>query len=47
MYGKTHFGVIRSTVIIDPEGKIAETWNKVKAAGHIDSIKEKLKELQS
>ncbi|MCE7744373.1 MAG: thioredoxin-dependent thiol peroxidase [Candidatus Heimdallarchaeota archaeon] len=47
MYGKTHFGVTRSTVVIDPEGKVAETWNKVKAAGHIDSVKEKLKELQS
>ena len=47
MYGKTHFGVIRSTVVINPEGKIAEIWNKVKAAGHVDSVKEKLKELQS
>ncbi|NPE09170.1 MAG: thioredoxin-dependent thiol peroxidase [Asgard group archaeon] len=47
MYGKTYFGVIRSTVLINPEGKIAETWNKVKAAGHVDSVKEKLKELQS
>lgn len=47
MYGKTHFGVTRSTVVINPEGKIAEIWNKVKAAGHVDSVKEKLKELQS
>ncbi len=47
MYGKTHFGVTRSTVVINPEGKIAEIWNKVKAAGHVDSVKEKLKELHS
>ena len=47
MYGKTYFGVIRSTVIINPEGKIAETFPKVKAKGHVDSVKEKLKELQS
>jgi len=47
MYGKTYFGVIRSTVIIDPKGKIAETFPKVSAKGHVDSVKEKLKELQS
>ena len=47
MYGKTSLGVTRSTVIINPEGKIAETYPKVKAAGHVDSVKEKLKELQA
>jgi peroxiredoxin Q/BCP len=46
MYGKTFFGVIRSTVIINPEGVIAETFPKVKAKGHVDLVKEKLKELQ-
>jgi peroxiredoxin Q/BCP len=46
MYGKTHFGVIRSTVIINPEGKIAETFPKVTAQGHINIVKEKLKVLQ-
>ena len=47
MYGKTSLGVTRSTVIINPEGKVAETYPKVKAAGHVDSVKEKLKELQA
>lgn len=47
MFGKTSLGVTRSTVIINPEGKIAETYPKVKAAGHVDSVKEKLKELQA
>ena len=47
MYGKTSLGVTRSTVIINPEGKITETYPKVKAAGHVDSVKEKLKELQA
>ncbi len=46
MYGKTYFGVIRSTVIIDPKGNIAETFPKVQAKGHVDLVKEKLKELQ-
>ena len=46
MYGKVSMGVIRSTVIIDPEGKVAHHWAKVKAQGHADAVKEKLEELQ-
>ncbi len=45
MYGKKVMGVIRSTVIIDPEGKVAHHWPTVKAAGHADAVKQKLKEL--
>jgi peroxiredoxin Q/BCP len=46
MYGRTTMGVIRSTVVIDPQGKVAHHWPKVKAAGHADAVKEKLKELR-
>jgi peroxiredoxin Q/BCP len=45
MYGKETMGVIRSTYLIDPEGKIAHVWPKVKAAGHAEKVKEKLTEL--
>ena len=34
MYGKTYFGVERSTFLIDPEGRIARVWRKVKVPGH-------------
>ncbi|MGH2582130.1 MAG: thioredoxin-dependent thiol peroxidase [Anaerolineales bacterium] len=34
MYGRKYFGVIRSTFIIDPEGKIAEIFDKVKVPDH-------------
>ncbi len=34
MYGKQYEGVIRSTVIIDPQGRVAKTWPKVKPEGH-------------
>jgi peroxiredoxin Q/BCP len=47
MYGRTTMGVIRSTVIIDPSGRISFHWPKVKAAGHADKVREKLAELQS
>lgn len=47
MYGKVTTGVIRSTVIIDPTGKVAHHWKKVKADGHADHVRARLKELQS
>jgi peroxiredoxin Q/BCP len=46
MYGKTFMGIVRSTVLIDPDGKVAHVWPKVKAAGHADEVKDKLAELQ-
>jgi peroxiredoxin Q/BCP len=47
MYGKVSVGVIRSTVIIDPEGHVAHHWKRVSAKGHADRVREKLEELQS
>ena len=44
--GREYMGVVRSTFIISPEGKIEAVWEKVKVKGHIDAVKEKLKELK-
>jgi peroxiredoxin Q/BCP len=38
MYGKTVTGVIRSTFIIDPKGKIAHAFYNVKATGHVAKL---------
>jgi peroxiredoxin Q/BCP len=46
MYGRTTMGVIRSTVLIDPRGKVAFHWPNVKAAGHAEQVREKLAELR-
>lgn len=46
MYGREYMGVVRSTYLIDPEGKIAYMWPKVKVADHVDEVIEKLVELQ-
>ena len=32
-YGKTYMGVIRSTLVIDPSGKVLKHWEKIKNAG--------------
>jgi len=44
-YGREYYGVMRSTFLIDPEGKIAYVWPKVKAKGHAGAVKVKLDEL--
>jgi peroxiredoxin Q/BCP len=47
LYGKASMGIIRSTVLIDPSGKVAHHWAKVKAAGHAAEVRAKLAELSS
>ena len=45
LYGKRTVGVKRSTVIIDPAGKVAHHWRAVKAKGHAEKVKERIAEL--
>jgi peroxiredoxin Q/BCP len=47
MYGKKYMGVVRTTFLIDQEGKIAFVWEKVKAEGHAEEVKAKIKELSA
>jgi len=44
---KKFMGVERTTYLIDLKGIIQHIWNKVQAKGHVEEVKEKLKELQS
>jgi peroxiredoxin Q/BCP len=37
-YGKTYMGVIRSTFVVDPEGKIAHAFYNVRATGHVAKL---------
>lgn len=45
LYGKTHWGIERSTFLIDRAGKIARIWRKVKVKGHVDEVLAALAEL--
>lgn len=47
MYGKKTVGVIRSTFLIDPEGRIARIWRKVNTATHGQDVKAALEALGS
>ena len=45
MYGRKYMGVVRTTYLIDPKGKIAHRWDKVKVPDHDGQVLEKLDEL--
>jgi peroxiredoxin Q/BCP len=38
MYGKTYMGVMRTTFVIGPDGKIKHIFEKVKPAGHAEEV---------
>ncbi len=40
MYGKKHWGIERSTFLIDAQGHIVRIWRKVKVAGHVEEVLE-------
>jgi peroxiredoxin Q/BCP len=46
-YGKTYWGTARSTFLIDPEGRIARVWPKVKPEGHAAEVLAALDDLQT
>lgn len=38
LYGKTHLGIVRSTFLIDPKGRLAQEWRGVKVPGHAQAV---------
>ncbi len=40
MYGKTFMGMVRTTVLVDEDGKVARVWPKVKVKGHAEDVLE-------
>lgn len=47
MYGRKYMGIIRSTVIIDPEGNIVKEYPKVDPQKHAAEIIKDLQQLQN
>lgn len=41
-YGKTYEGLIRSTVVVDPDGKVALAQYNVRATGHVAKLRRDL-----
>ena len=46
-YGREYEGVIRSTFLIDPKGKLAAVWPNVSVDGHVEAVFKKLCELET
>jgi peroxiredoxin Q/BCP len=42
MYGKTMEGLIRSTFVIGPDGRVEKAYRNVKATGHVARVKQDL-----
>lgn len=43
MYGKTYWGIDRSTFLIGPDGKLKAVWRKVKVPGHVEAVLDALR----
>ena len=42
LYGRSFMGVARTTYLIDPQGRVAHRWDKVKVDEHADEIAERV-----
>lgn len=40
MYGRSYMGMVRTTYLVGPDGKIAQVWDKVKVKGHAQAVLE-------
>ncbi|APX67724.1 peroxiredoxin [Sphingomonas sp. gentR] len=40
LYGKTYMGIERATFLFDRDGKLAQSWRKVKVPGHAEAVLE-------
>lgn len=47
MYGRKVLGVVRSTFLISPDGRIVQEWRGVKVPGHADAVLDALKAHQA
>ncbi|WP_126176037.1 peroxiredoxin [Tsuneonella rigui] len=45
LYGKKFIGMVRTTYLLDAEGRIARVWDKVKVNGHAAEVLEAAKAL--
>ena len=39
-YGRTYMGMVRTTYLVGPDGKIAQVWDKVRVKSHAEAVLE-------
>jgi thioredoxin-dependent peroxiredoxin len=45
LYGKNFLGILRTTMLVGPDGKVARIWRKVRVDGHADQVLEAARSL--
>ena len=46
LYGRAFMGIVRTTYLIGPDGKVAKRWDNVKVDGHAEDVLESTKGLR-
>jgi peroxiredoxin Q/BCP len=41
-YGRTYMGIVRTTYLIGPDGRVVRRWDKVKVEGHVREVSDAL-----
>jgi len=44
-YGRKYMGIVRTTYLIGPDGRVVRRWDKVKVDGHADEVLAAVREL--
>jgi peroxiredoxin Q/BCP len=44
-YGREYMGLVRTTYLIGPDGKVAKRWDNVKVDGHAEAVLDAVKAL--
>ncbi|SDD89672.1 peroxiredoxin Q/BCP [Paenibacillus sp. UNCCL117] len=47
LYGREYMGIVRSTFLIDKEGRLAKEWRGIRVKGHLEQVLQAVKELES
>lgn len=45
LYGRAHMGIVRSTVLIGPDGRVIRVWRGVRVEGHAEAVLQALRAL--